>query len=102
MRGFVKGYTVWIYHDETPVNVVEPREENMEGEQSYIDRFMLDLDAEVMRAHGRAAEDEADVNDGGACVGDEADGNNGAGLEGTKVMGIIWRKCLGHWTRGDT
>ena len=36
VRGFVKHYTVWVHHGETPFNVVEPREENMEEEdQTY-------------------------------------------------------------------
>jgi hypothetical protein len=41
MRGFVKDYSLWIHHDETPVNVVEPREENMEEDnQTYLDKFI--------------------------------------------------------------
>ena len=79
----MKDYTVWIHHGETPVNVVEPREENMEeDDQTYIDKFIAKLDAEVLSAHqkggggvDRAAEDEAGVNDGQGRVVDKAGGN---------------------------
>jgi hypothetical protein len=47
----VKDYIVWIHHGETPVNIVGPREENMEeDDQTYIDTSIAELVVEVLSA----------------------------------------------------
>jgi hypothetical protein len=47
----VKDYIVWIHHGETPVNIVGPREENMEeDDQTYIDTYIAKLVVEVLSA----------------------------------------------------
>ena len=41
----MKDYTIWIHHGETPI-AVETRGENMkEDDHTYIDAFIVELDA---------------------------------------------------------
>ena len=101
----MKYYTLWIHHDETPVNVIEPREENMEeDDQAYLDKFIAELDAELLSAYeqgdggggsgGQAAEDEDGVNDGRGCGGTKQTTMTVEDVTWTKLNGDFLERVL--------
>ena len=81
MRGFIKGYTVWIHHGETVVDDVDPEEDDAET-LGYLDQYVAELGAQMANDYLEQGSDAGGWdgnaegganNDGEARVDDEDD-----------------------------
>ena len=84
-----------------------------EDDQTFINKFIFELDAEVLSAHMNKVVVAVVVVVGllktklVSMIVEDVWGTKLVAMtvedvRGRRLMGIIWRKCLGHWTRGDT